>query len=213
MKSRRRSVARTAHNSARCPGDPFRRGYRLRVGLHIALLRGINVGGHATLAMADLRELLTALGFRDVRTLLQSGNVVFSGGTHAGAALEAQLEKETLKRFGRPTAFLVRSPGEWGDVIAQNPFPAEAKRDPGHVIVMFLKDAPEANAVAALGAGIRGPEVIRAGAQHLYISYPDGVGRSKLTGTSIEKKLGTIGTARNWNTVLKIAALAGSPAA
>ena len=187
------------------------RRYRSAVSVHIALLRGINVGGHATVAMADLRELLTALGFRDVRTLLQSGNAVFSGGKRDAAALESQLEKETSKRLGLRPAFLVRSADEWADVIARNPFPNEAKHDPGHLIVMFLKSTPAASAVEALRAAVTGPEVIHAGARHLYITYPDGMGRSKLTGTSIEKKLGTIGTARNWNTVLKLAALAGHP--
>ena len=189
------------------------RRYRSGVSVHIALVRGINVGGHASVAMADLRELIAALGYREVRTLLQSGNAVFSGGTRAGAALETQLEKEILKQLGLHTAFLVRSTDELADVVARNPLPNEAKHDPGHLLVMFLKATPAAHAVEALQAAVRGPEVIRAGAQHLYISYPDGIGRSKLTGTSIEKKLGTIGTARNWNTVLKIAALAGSPPA
>ena len=176
--------------------------------LHIALLRGINVGGHAMLAMADLRELLTALGFRDVRTLLQSGNAVFSGGARGGAKLEAQLEKETLERIGLRTAYLVRSVDEWSDVVARNPFLNEAKRDPGRLVVMFLKAAPAADAVEELRAAVSGPEVIRTGGRHLYITYPDGQGRSKLTGTMIEKKLGTIGTARNWNTVLRVGALA-----
>ena len=177
--------------------------------LHIALLRGINVGGHAMLAMADLRELLTALGFRDVRTLLQSGNVVFSGGTRGGTALEDRLEKETVKRLGLRPAYFLRSLDEWADVIARNPFSNEAKRDPGRLVVMFLKSAPSAAAVEALRADATGPEVIRAGARHLYITYPDGMGRSKLNGAVIEKKLATAGTARNWNTVLKLAALAG----
>jgi uncharacterized protein (DUF1697 family) len=185
---------------------------RLRVSVHIGLLRGINVGGHAKVSMADLRDLLAGLGFRDARTLLQSGNVVFSGRARGGAALEGRLEKETFERLGLRTAFLVRSPAEWADVVARNPFPNEAKHDPGRLLVMFLKSAPEPNAVEALRAAVRGPEIIRAGGQHLYISYPDGVGRSKLTGTLIEKKLGTAGTARNWNTVLKLGALAGGAA-
>jgi uncharacterized protein (DUF1697 family) len=178
------------------------------VSVHIGLLRGVNVGGHAPVSMADLRELLAALGFRDARTLLQSGNVVFSGGPRDGAALERRLEGETLKRLGLSTVFLVRSAGEWADVVARNPFPDEAERDPGRLVVMFLKSAPTGPAVEALRAGVTGPEVIRSGARHLYITYPDGQGRSKLTGTSIEKKLGTAGTARNWNTILKLARLA-----
>jgi len=145
-----------------------------------------------------------------VHIALVRGNAVFRGSTRSNAALEEELEKAMLQRLGLRTAFLVRSTREWADVVARNPFPGEATRDPGHLLVMFLKAAPAVDAVEALQAGVRGPEVIRAGARHLYIRYPDGVGRSKLTGTSIEKKLGTIGTARNWNTVLKLAALAGS---
>jgi len=173
----------------------------------IGLVRGINVGGHAKVAMSDLRELVAGLGYRDVRTLLQSGNVVFAGNAKNAAALEAELEKETLKQLGLRTAFLVRSPAEWATVIAENPFPNEAKHDPGRLIVMFLKSAPGAAAIEALRAAVTGPETIRAGGRHLYITYPDGMGRSKLTGALIEKKLGTTGTARNWNTVLKLAAL------
>ena len=92
--------------------------------------------------------------------------------------------------------------------FARNPFPNEAKSEPSLLHVMFLKSPPQAAVVAVLSAAVTGPEVIRAGARHLYITYPDGAGRSKLTGTLIEKKLGTSGTARNWNTVLKLEALA-----
>ena len=176
--------------------------------VHVALIRGINVGGHAPVSMADVRAFFGALGFRDARTLLQSGNVVFSADARTADALETRLEKEALQRLALRTAFLVRSAGEWSDVIARNPFPNEAKRDPGHLHVMFLRSAPAAPAVEALQAAVSGPEVIRAGSRHLYITYPDGSGRSKLTGALIEKKLGTTGTARNWNTVLKLAALA-----
>jgi uncharacterized protein (DUF1697 family) len=178
------------------------------VSVHIALLRGINVGGHAMVAMADVRALFEQLGFRSARTLLQSGNVVFFGTALTDAALETRLEKEALKRLGLRTQFVVRSVDEWADVIVQNPFPAEAKHEPSLLHVMFLKSAPQAAAVEALSAAITGREVVRAGARHLYITYPDGAGRSKLTGTLIEKKLGTSGTARNWNTVLKLEALA-----
>ncbi len=177
----------------------------------IGLLRGVNVGGHAKVAMADLRDLLTALGFHDARTLLQSGNVVFAGDARSSAALEARLEEKALERLGLRTAFLLRSVDEWADVVARNPFPQEAKSDPSRLHVMFLKAAPHGPAVQALRAGVTGPEAIRAGARHLYITYPDGMGRSKLTGTLIEKKLSTTGTARNWNTILKLAALARSP--
>ena len=92
--------------------------------------------------------------------------------------------------------------------MTANPFPAEAKSDPGHLVVMCLKSAPGREAVSALQQAISGREVIRAKGREAYIVYPDGIGRSRLTTALIEKKLGTRGTARNWNTVMKLAALA-----
>lgn len=174
----------------------------------IALLRGINVGGNKMVAMADLRELLTKLGFTEPRTLLQSGNVVFGSDRRTPAKLEQFLEAELMKRFGMQVDFFVRTTDEWKRVVARNPIPAEAKRDPSHLLVMFLKDAPDADRVKALQAAITGREIIRADGREAYIVYPDGIGRSKLTNALIEKKLGTRGTARNWNTVLKLDALA-----
>jgi uncharacterized protein (DUF1697 family) len=174
----------------------------------IALLRGVNVGGHAKVAMSDLRGLLEDLGFGDVRTLLQSGNAVFSSDTRASAKLEAQLEKAAEARLGLRPDFFVRSADEWGKIIAENPFGDEARRDPSHVLMMALKSAPDASAVAALQAAVAGPEIIRGHGRELYVTYPAGIGRSKLTSAVIEKKLGTRGTARNWNTVLKLDALA-----
>jgi len=175
---------------------------------YIALLRGINVGGHKKVAMPDLRDVVADLGFDDVRTLLQTGNLVFRGSARTGAALERLLEAEAEKRLGLLTAFLVRTDKEWQSVIARNPFPREAERDPSHLVVMFLQDAPRANDVKALQAASKGPEIIRAGGKHLYIVYPAGIARSRLNIDLIEAKLGTRGTGRNWNTVLKLDVLA-----
>jgi uncharacterized protein (DUF1697 family) len=174
---------------------------------YIALLRGINVGGHNLIAMADLRDHFEKLRFSNAKTLLQSGNVVFQFTRRTGAALERLLEAETKKRFAASVDYFVRTAEEWDTIVARNPFPDEAKSDPGHLIVQFLKDEAEANKVKALQAVIRGPEILRADGKHLYIVYPDGMGKSKLTNTVIERALGLRGTARNWNTVLKLAAL------
>ena len=176
--------------------------------IHIALLRGINVGGHKQVPMADLRDLLMQLGFADVRSQLQSGNLVFGANGRTSAQLERLLEVEAEKRLGLKTDFFVRTAKEWKDVVAHNPFPKEAARDPGHLVVMFLKDAPSAVGVKALQAAVTGPEVVRGASKHLYIVYPDGIGRSRLTNALIDKQLGTRGTGRNWNTVLKLAILA-----
>lgn len=176
--------------------------------VHIALLRAVNVAGHNKVGMADLREFLTELGFKEARSLLQSGNLVFRSDVRTSAQLESLLEREARKRIGLETDFFVRSAKEWKALIAGNPFPKEAERDPSHLVAMFLKDAPDRKNVAALEKAITGREVVRARGQHAYIVYPDGIGRSRLTNTWIEKKLGTRSTGRNWNTVLKLGALA-----
>jgi len=175
---------------------------------HIALLRAINVGGNMTVAMPKLREFVSSLGFTDVATLLQSGNVVFAAGNHEPATLERLMETEAEQRLGLSTEFFVRTAKQWAAIIAANPFPGEAKRDPSHLLMLALKDKPSAEAVKALQAVNKGPEIIRADGRQAYIVYPDGIGRSKLTGKLIEAKLGIRATGRNWNTVLKLAALA-----
>ena len=158
--------------------------------------------------MADLRALLSRLGFLDARSLLQSGNLIFRSDKLSGSGLERMLETEAEKRLDLRTDFFVRSSEEWKVIVDRNPFSAEAKRDPAHLVVMFLKDAPDPGQVKLLQAAIKGPETVRAGGKQLYIVYPDGIGESRLTNGLIDKKLGTGGTGRNWNTVLKLGALA-----
>lgn len=178
--------------------------------VRIAFLRAVNVAGHGAVAMARLRQFFAELGFDGARTLLQSGNVVFRGTGPTDAALEELLEREAEKRLGLRTTFLVRDAAEWERVIAENPFPEEAERDPAHLVVMLLKQAPTPAAVKTLQAAVKGRELVRAEGRHAYITYPDGIGRSKLTIAVIEKNLGTRGTGRNWNTVLKLATLTRS---
>ena len=106
----------------------------------IGLLRAINLGSHNKVAMADLRELLSALGMKNPQSLLQSGNLVFETTARPTAALEKLLETEAAKRLGLDTPFCVRTAAEWQQVIADNPFPKEAKLDPGHTVLMCLKE-------------------------------------------------------------------------
>jgi uncharacterized protein (DUF1697 family) len=174
---------------------------------HVALLRAINVGGRNRVSMHDLRALLADIGLTNIRSLLQTGNVVFDSRGRSPAELERQLECAAADRLGLDTVFLVRTAREWREIVAANPFPAEAESGPGHLLVMPLKDAPAADRLAELEAAIAGREVIGAVDRQLYIVYPDGIGRSKLTTALIERKLTTQGTARNWNTVLKLASL------
>jgi uncharacterized protein (DUF1697 family) len=176
---------------------------------HVALLRAINVAGHNTVAMSDLREMLEALGFSEVKSLLQSGNLVFRSDRRTGAAMERLLEAETAERLKVAADYIVRSAAEWATVVGRNPFHKEAETAPGRLVAVFLKSAAPAKGVDALRAAIRGPETIHGDGKELFVVYPDGIGRSKLTGALIESKLGIRGTARNWNTVLKIAAQLG----
>jgi uncharacterized protein (DUF1697 family) len=174
--------------------------------VYVALLRAVNVAGKNMVGMSELRDLLKTLGFSDARSLLQSGNLVFGSDEKKGASLERLLENETAKRFDVAVDYFVRRADEWEKIEARNPFPDEAERDPGHLLVMFLKTAPAPKEVRALQAAIQGPEIVRADGKQLYAVYPEGIGRSKLTNSLIETKLGSRATGRNWNTVLKLAA-------
>jgi len=181
--------------------------YHIRMSKHVALLRGINVSGRNKIAMADLRQLAESLGLGEPRTLLQSGNLVVDAGRRTTAALEKLLETETSKRLGVAVDFMVRTAVEWHAIVAANPFPKEAKSDPSHLVVLCLKNAPKGDDVKALQADIKGPEVVRCAGRELFAVYPAGIGDSKLTNAMIEKRLGTRGTGRNWNTVLKLEAM------
>ena len=170
----------------------------------VALRRAVKLGQHGKVAMPALRDMLVGLGFDDARTLLNSGNAVFKAkGTTA--ALEAKLEKEAAKQLGLTTEFFLRTAAEWDAIVAANPFAKEAKESPGFLVLVGLKEAPTAAAAKALLAASKGPEQIRAGGKQLYVTYPDGQGRSKLTTALMAKHVGP-NTARNWNTVLKLSA-------
>ncbi len=174
---------------------------------HIALLRAVNLGSHNKVAMSDLRELMVKLDLMDGQSLLQSGNLVFSCSGATTAQLERLFEHEAEKRLGLKTDFFVRSAKEWKALVDANPFPKAAKVDPGHLVALVMKAAPTAGAVQELQKAIKGREVVKVVGRCAYMVYPDGIGNSRLTGAIVDKKLGTSGTGRNWNTVLKLAAL------
>ncbi len=174
----------------------------------IALLRAVNVGGRA-LKMTDLVALAGALSFAEARTLAQSGNLVFETKDAPDAALERRLEAAAEARFGFAIDFVVRSAAEWRTLIAKNPFLDAARDDPSHLLVVPLKTAPPPGALEALRAAIKGREEVALTDRDAYLVYPEGIGRSKLTIQVVERYLRTRGTARNWNTALKLAAMAG----
>lgn len=152
----------------------------------IALIRGINVGGNKKLSMADLKAVCESLGYTNVRTLLNSGNVVFEAKKCKAADVEKALPIEAR--------VILRTPAELKKAIARNPL----KGEPNRVMIMFLEREPEG------GFEWPGPETFRLDGSHVYLYYPDGGGSSKLTNTLIERKLGVAGTTRNLNTVTKL---------
>jgi uncharacterized protein (DUF1697 family) len=171
---------------------------------YVALLRGINVGGNKKVPMAELRAMTESMGFTDVKTLLQSGNMVFTGKAIATAKLEAQLEKATRSEIGVECSYMVRTDAEWRSIIAANPYAAMAKADPSHLLVQVCKEAPSAAAVKALRVHAVPGEEIRLVGRELFICYPHGIGESKLAAALTRAVLGTPSSGRNWNTVLKI---------
>jgi uncharacterized protein (DUF1697 family) len=173
------------------------------VAKQIALLRAINVGGRTKLAMSELRRLFADLGFADAQTILQTGNVVFEGKAVAG--LVARIEEALANEAGVKTDIILRSGKDWEKIIAANPYPDQAEKAANWLVLMPLKDKPAKGTLDGLREAIQGRETVELAGDNLYIVYPDGIGRSKLTLDLIEKRLGTRGTGRNWNTVLKIA--------
>lgn len=181
--------------------------------LHVAMLRAVNVSGTGKVAMADLRHAVGMLGYTDVTTLLQSGNVVFRGGAGSTAAIEGRLEAMARQALGLTTEFFVRTRTEWRGIISANPFPAAARDDPAHLVVLFIKGTAAAR-VRRLQAAITGPEQVGGSGRQVYMIYPAGIGTSKVTNAVIERHLGARVTGRNWNTVCKLGLTLGiDPAA
>ncbi|HLH61651.1 MAG TPA: DUF1697 domain-containing protein [Ktedonobacteraceae bacterium] len=170
----------------------------------VSLFRGINVGGNHPVRMDELKALLESLGLRDVATYIQSGNVVFSGEDIDLAQLPAQIEERFAQRFGFQARVIVRSAAELSEIIANNPFQGQPEKESKWTVVLFLSSPPGSAALEELRQAYTGPEEYYLIGQELYIYYPNGQGRSKLTNTLLEKKLKTSGTARNWNTVLQL---------
>jgi uncharacterized protein (DUF1697 family) len=175
----------------------------------IVLLRGINVGGHRRIAMADLRTVLETLGYGSVRTHLQSGNVVLESGATA-ARLKREIEDGIAADLGVEVEVFVRSQKEIAAVIAHDPLGAVAD-NPSRYLVSFLSGKPSAAGVKEAKAIDVDPEQFVVHGREIYAWHPDGVHNSRLAKVLSEKRLGVTATARNWNTVTKLLELANEP--
>jgi uncharacterized protein (DUF1697 family) len=174
----------------------------------IALLRGINVGGRSLVPMAELRELCAGLGWREVRTYIQSGNVVFDAAGKA-AALEAGLEEAVGEAFGFAPAVIVRPASAWQAYVETNPFPDESAAEPNRVLIGLAKVKPKVGAAEAIEARAAAGERVRAAGDAIWFHYPAGVGTSKLSPSLIDRLVGSPLTARNVRTVLKLQEMLG----
>jgi uncharacterized protein (DUF1697 family) len=174
---------------------------------YAALLRAINVGGTGIIRMADLKALCEKAGFRDVVTLLQSGNVVFTA-KGSDKAVAKKLADAVEKNHGFRPLVAVRTADEIEAAMKANPFRAEETSDPSHLHIVFTADTPEEEAAARITAMKVNRERLHLEGRELYVHYADGAGTSKVTNVVLERALGVQGTARNWNTVGKLLALA-----
>jgi uncharacterized protein (DUF1697 family) len=165
--------------------------------VYVALLRAVNVGGTGTLSMKALQALCVALGLTNVRTYIQSGNVVFDSG-QSGSAVRTKLEKALAGTMGKPVGVLIRTTSEMRSILDANPFP---EAEPSRVAVFFLPEPAPAGCLTDLV--IPGQEDVRPIGREVFVHYPDGMGRSKL-----KLPFAANGTARNINTVTRLLAMA-----
>lgn len=169
----------------------------------IALLRGINVSGRNKIPMAELRSLCADLGWEDVQSYIQSGNLVFKAG-NTPANLEAELEQGIERQFGLSIPVIVRAAAEWPAYVNGNPYPEASQFEPNLVLLALSKAPPKQDAVEGLrDRALSGERIIQVG-DALWIHFKGGVGRSKLSPALLDRLVGSTVTTRNWRTVLKL---------
>jgi uncharacterized protein (DUF1697 family) len=175
----------------------------------LAFLRGINVGGNKLVPMAELRALATKLGFGDVATFIQSGNLIFTT-TQAPAAVETALQAAIQKRFGFSVDVVARTAEQWQRYAARTPFEDAATERPHLLHLGLAKAAVRAGAGEALAPYLRGGERVHPADDCIWIDYAAGAGQSKVSPAVLDRAIGSTVTARNWRTVQKLAALAAA---
>jgi uncharacterized protein (DUF1697 family) len=171
---------------------------------YISMLRGINVVGHKPVNMNKLRALFEGLGCKQVRTYIQSGNVVFKAARQAPENLSKQIEEKILSDFGFPVWVISKTSEEMGGALHDNPFLQENGIDPLKLHVTFLSQAPAPAALRKLDTLAAEPDRFRCFRREIYLHCPNGYGRTKLSNNALEKALSVTATTRNWRTVNKL---------
>jgi|SRR5229473_2646566 uncharacterized protein (DUF1697 family) len=178
------------------------------MGVIISMLRGVNVGGHNKTKMEALRALYESLKLRDAQTYVQSGNVIFRTNERNMSRLTKQIEDGIERKFGFRPDVVLRTVAEMRDVVARNPFAKRRGIEPSKLLVSFLASDPGAEGREKVRQMKCDPEELRIEGRELYIYFPNGMGRSKLSLARLEKTLKTRGTGRNWNSVTKMLEMA-----
>lgn len=173
---------------------------------YAALLRAVNLGGSSKISMPDLRVLLAGLGYTDVATYVQSGNVVFTAAAQPSTELQEAIAAAIAGHFGVRCGVMIRTGAELAATVGANPLGAEPE-NPSRYFVAFLAGEPESAAAAAFMGRSFEPDRLWVSGRHAYLWCPNGAARTKLTNVAVEKGLGVAATSRNWNTVTKLASL------
>jgi uncharacterized protein (DUF1697 family) len=174
---------------------------------YVALLQGINVGKHKRIAMADLKTLVEGLGHTEVKTHLNSGNVVFTADARSKIDLAREIEEAIATGHGLAVSVVVRSGEEMREIVANNPFP-DAAADHKTLHVTFLGETPDPDRVAALAEREKGEDDYRVIGADVYLAYPNGISGAAFMPTGLDKALGVVATSRNWRTVTRLAEMA-----
>jgi uncharacterized protein (DUF1697 family) len=174
----------------------------------VSMLRGVNLVSHNRIKMDALRTLYESLGLRDAETYVASGNVVFRTKAQSLTALAKRIESAIERDFGFRPRVILRTTSELRDAIARNPFRTRRGIEPNKLLVMFLESHPAAEALEQVLKIKADPEEMHIHGREVYIYFPNGMARPKLSWVTVEKKLKIAGTGRNWNSVTKLLEMA-----
>lgn len=173
--------------------------------VYVALLRGVNVGGKKIVMMGRLRETFASLGFENIKTYINSGNIVFKSSAGSPAILSKKIGEEISSDFGFEVPVFLRTSGQLVDIVSRNPFLKERSIDDSRLHVTFLSESPSKTAVARVDSLDGGPDRFKIVGTVIYLYTPGGYGRTKLSNAVFERILGVQATTRNWRTVIVLA--------
>lgn len=171
----------------------------------IAILRGINVSGHKKIKMADLKQMFEGMGYSDVATYIQSGNVIFNSEDNDSLALKQRIEEEIQKTYGFDVPVIIRTHNDLSDIINNTPCGSiNVEADGTRYLLTMLAEVPDSDKVETLMSYVKEPEQLVVNGNNVYLYCPNGYGNSKLSNVFIENKLKVQATTRNWKTIHKL---------